>query len=54
MKKGIPVNEWLLGALGALAVLACPAMMLAAFLGPKLPWQRLTAKVRRTSGETQA
>ena len=37
------MQEWFLGALGLLAVLACPAMMLAAFLGPRLPWRRLAA-----------
>ena len=47
------MNEWLLGALGVMAVLACPAMMLAAFLGPRLPWRRLTENARRIGSETR-
>jgi hypothetical protein len=48
------VNEWLVGALGVLAVLACPAMMLVAFLGNRLPWRRRLGKAQRPESEPQA
>ncbi len=46
------MNEWFLGLVTVLAVLACPAMMLAALVKPWRSWHWLKRKVQRTGGET--